>query len=293
MIKLFLDSGAHSLYNKHARRKADKSFFDSAEFREYVRDYGTFIKRVKKSLFLYVNVDTIFDPERTWRTQRIMEQEHGVSPLPVVHFGTERKWVERYAAKYDYIGVGGLGQEVSANTYVQWADMVFKVLDGKKTHGFAMTAPRLMRRYPWYSVDSATWVKVASYGGIILPVKNDIMIIDMSSVKKEQGVRHLTRLSPMERDYLKDIVEGHGHTIEQLEECYKARTKLNGKVMIEVAKKFGVDILFLAGAGTHAESERYTDELPGKGQHSGTLVTYYTTGDRKRVEAQHGKNTAG
>jgi len=38
-----------------------------------------------------------------------------------------------------------------------------------KTHGFAMTSWKLMCRWPWWSVDSATWIKLASYGWILVP----------------------------------------------------------------------------------------------------------------------------
>ena len=42
-----------------------------------------------------------------------------------------------------------------------------------KVHGFAMTSWSLMSRWPWWSVDSATWIKLAAYGWIILPPWKD------------------------------------------------------------------------------------------------------------------------
>jgi len=36
-------------------------------------------------------------------------------------------------------------------------------------HGFAMTSYALMRRYPWWSVDSTSWTKWAAYGIIYVP----------------------------------------------------------------------------------------------------------------------------
>jgi len=42
-----------------------------------------------------------------------------------------------------------------------------------KVHGFAMTSHKLMMRYPWYSVDSKSWISFGSYGQIIMPNKKD------------------------------------------------------------------------------------------------------------------------
>jgi hypothetical protein len=56
-----------------------------------------------------------------------------------------------------------------------WLDRVFdKFLtnpDGTpkvKVHGFGLTTPDLLFRYPWYSVDSGTWWRVSRYGGSLL-----------------------------------------------------------------------------------------------------------------------------
>jgi hypothetical protein len=106
-----------------------------------------------------------------------LEKEHGIIPLPVIHFGTPWKWLERYLARgYDYIALGGLGQEAQQGEYITWADQAFNIICGQpsrlpicKVHGFAMTAHKLMVRYPWWSVDSTTWSTFAAYGQVITP----------------------------------------------------------------------------------------------------------------------------
>ena len=187
-IQIFLDSGAHSLYNIHTRDKRtlnrDSKFawYDTEAFKNYLDDYGSFLVD-NPHITTYVNVDVITDPVRTWKAQQYLEKEYGLSPIPVVHAFTPLKWIEHYLNKgYTYFGLGGLGQGVAKQIYIQWADKVFNIICATpnrlplaKVHGFAMTAPVLMRRYPWYSIDSASWIKAAFYGRIMVPVlKNGV-----------------------------------------------------------------------------------------------------------------------
>lgn len=201
---LFIDSGAHSLYNiyvlKHGKRKGkhgkdldrppvrwsqgDFSYYDltkGSDFRKYCDRYAKFMKWVKQQpggdKILLANVDAISNPELTWEIQRFFEEEHNVTPVPIIHYGTPMKWVDKYLdRKYDLLGVGGLGQGVSRHEYFSWADDFFihicptpEGLPLIKTHGFAMTSWELMCRYPWWSVDSATWVKLSAYGWLYIP----------------------------------------------------------------------------------------------------------------------------
>lgn len=191
---IFLDSGAHGLYSdyvlklkRHRLRDprlkyawylnpADPNKF-SDEFREYLDQYAAFVKKYEENLHLVANVDIIFNPELTWKIQMYFEEVHGIVPLPVIHHGTPMKWLEKYLERdYDYIALGGLGQEVTQAAYRDWADDAFDVICSQpnreplvKVHGFALTSASLMRRYPWYSVDSTSWLQFGSYGQVIMP----------------------------------------------------------------------------------------------------------------------------
>lgn len=187
---LFIDSGAHGLYNEHVFRvKRNALPHDqryqwfwtgekfTPEFVEYLDTYAEFVKRFGEGLDLYANVDTIFSPKLTWLGQQYLEEYHGLRPVPVIHYGTPMKWLEKYLAKdYSYIALGGIGQEISQSVYQAWADRAFERICDQpsrepltKVHGFAMTAVKFMRRWPWYSVDSTTWLTFGSYGQIIMP----------------------------------------------------------------------------------------------------------------------------
>lgn len=198
---IFVDSGAHSLYNlyvlKHGKRmgrhgrllakppvrwsQGDFSYYDlkkGSDFRVFCDSYAGFIKKMEgtETGVLVANIDAISNPDLTWEIQRFFEEEHGVRPVPIVHYGTPMKYVDRYI-EYPLLGVGGLGQGVSRHEYFSWADKFFIHICPKennylpmiRTHGFAMTSWELMCRYPWWSVDSATWVKLSAYGWLYIP----------------------------------------------------------------------------------------------------------------------------
>lgn len=193
MGSLFMDSGAHGLYNRHAKGHGvdgynlwgqpeayakQYAFFDTKEFYKYLDDYAAFLKSpLGQSVDYYVNVDVIFNPEKSWTSLKYLEEKHGLHPIPVLHFNTPMKWVEKHLkAGYKFLGLGGLGQDTAFDGYAIWADQVYaRICDNQdrlptvKTHGFAMTSWRSIFRYPWWSVDSTSWVKMAAYGGVFFP----------------------------------------------------------------------------------------------------------------------------
>lgn len=179
-----LDSGAHSLYTREVLMKkhaAGYNYYKSKSFWRYVDAYAKFLKKYKVGIDHYVVVDVIFNPKMTWEVQKYMENEHGLKPMPVVHYGADLKWLDKYIdLGYKYIGIGGLGQEVKRQMYYSWADKAYDLMCSNperlpcvKTHGFAMTSYPLMIRYPWYSVDAASWAKVSGFGSIIIPHKRN------------------------------------------------------------------------------------------------------------------------
>jgi len=201
---IFMDSGAYSLYGLHVGETKDQkgqtgrtldrvkrkrwgagnySFYDlskGSEFRHYCDRYAAFLRRLGHTDVLFTTVDAIMNPEKSWEIQQYFVKEHGLYPVPVLHGGTPINYLYRYleTGKYPMIGFGGLWQIMRIPTYVRWADEMFRhlcpssnrYLPVAKVHGFAMTSWELMTRWPWWSVDSATWIKLAAYGWIVVPV---------------------------------------------------------------------------------------------------------------------------
>lgn len=185
----FFDSGSFTLWAKAqawAAKKPGRKFRDyyrTPRFQEYVIEYmdnyAAFVKKHASGIDYYANVDVIPDPELTWKNQKYLENEHGLTPVPVVHYPTDLKWLQRYIDEgYDYIGLGGLVGSTKQENCQQWLDRAFNLVCSTKDrkpkvrlHGFGVTVYKLLLRYPWFSVDSTTWTKVAAFGGILVPHK--------------------------------------------------------------------------------------------------------------------------
>lgn len=190
--KLFLDSGAFSLYTLKAKKEGlGYSFYETDEFWKYVDDYCLLIKKNKAKFSIFVTVDVLFKPKLSWKVFNYIRDVYKITPLPVFHFPklhrTQEfqydgnfnqsgfKWLKKYMDNCEYLGLGGLGVEITKRQFIPYADRVFKLLcDNKgtprwKVHGFAMTSLELMIRYPWASVDSSSFQIEAGFGTINCP----------------------------------------------------------------------------------------------------------------------------
>lgn len=160
-IKIFLDSGAYSAWTQNV--KID------------IKDYIEFIKKYQDHLEVYANLDVIKNPEATYKNQLTMERA-GLNPLPVFHYGSDIEWLKRYLRRgHDYIALGVAGNNTT-DKLSPWLDDLFSNYltdkDGMpviKVHGFAVTNFNIMWRYPWYSVDSTSWIITGRNGGVLVP----------------------------------------------------------------------------------------------------------------------------
>ena len=206
-ISVFLDSGAYSA-------KSQGVHID-------IQEYISFVQSNSKVLDVYANLDVIGDPEATLQNQKIMEKA-GLKPLPVFHVGEdEQKYLKHYVDNYDYVAIGGM---VKYGRLTEFLDRVFSkyICDDKgmpkvKVHGFGMTNLKLMLRYPWYSVDSTSWIMTGSLGSIMIPrKKGNQYIYDKGSWKiqvsgrKGKDAWHFNNLPPVSRAIVEEFIQSKG-----------------------------------------------------------------------------------
>jgi hypothetical protein len=242
-VKIFIDSGAPSLYNALVRRESGGAhthmgtflkdrkydnfdFLETKEYRVYRRRYTQFIKEYLPYVEVYAVLDVINNAEATWENQQYMESK-GLKPIPVWHFGCDEKWLEMYLEKdYNYIAIGGLVPNDSS-VIIPPLDDIWEYLltydNGMprvKVHGFAVTALDLFFRYPWYSVDSASWVKYGKFGIALVPRKerghydytlsaHKVAVSDRSPYKELQG-KHISNYPPAVRSFILDYFHEKG-----------------------------------------------------------------------------------
>lgn len=213
-IKLFLDSGAFSAFTQGVEID--------------INDYIDFIKEYEEHLEVYANLDVIGDPGATFANQKIME-DAGLDPLPCFHYGEPISYLEYYIKNYDYISLGGM-VPISTKDLRVWLDEIFSKYicdkDGMplvKVHGFGLTSHPLMIRYPWYSVDSTSWVVTGRMGAVYVPMQRagkwDYLQppwkVDVSfrSPTKDQAGKHITTFSPMERNIIEKYLREKGYVL--------------------------------------------------------------------------------
>ena len=214
-VELFLDSGAFSAETQGAKIN--------------IQEYIDFIKEHEDVIEVYANLDVIGDPVDTWKNQKVMERA-GLSPLPTFHYGTDLKWLKRYlSAGYDYIALGGM-VPISTPNLQLWLDDLFPNhlcdeagMPVVKVHGFGLTSLRLMLRYPWWSVDSTSWVMTGRMGSIYVPrYRNGQWIYDEESWKvpvslkspsaKEAG-KHINTMAPGQKQIILDYIHSKGYKL--------------------------------------------------------------------------------
>lgn len=221
---LMLDSGAFSVWSQGAEIDID----------EYVR-----FCREHSGVSYYINLDVIpGKPDGSIpRTPDLVEEccrqgwenylymknhlpEEKV--VPVFHRGERFEWLERYLdSGTTYIGIGQLG--VVTKESRDWLKKVKDYLldsSGKpivRVHGFAVTSFRWMQDAIWYSVDSSSWLKQASYGQIYIPkirkghrVFSEVPLsvnVSPKSPFRNKKQKHIVNLSPTVKKQVMDYLE--------------------------------------------------------------------------------------
>lgn len=223
-IDLFLDSGAFSAHTQGVEIN--------------LKNYIDFIKKHKKHITTYANLDVIGDAKATLKNQRTMEKA-GLNPLPCFHYGESTKYLKYYIDNYDYIALGGIVSEGSTKKLYRWLDDVFDRYICKnngmprcRVHGFGVTSLPILFRYPWYSVDSTSWVVTGRLGSVYVPrhiqgkyVYNEqswkIAVSNKSPDRKEAG-QHVDTFSLKQRKIFLDYFKSKGYELGKSEFKYKS-----------------------------------------------------------------------
>lgn len=222
--QVFLDSGAFSMWSLGAK-------VDIQAYCDYIKKYEDIIRKDDRSILASV-MDAIGDPLGTYRNQLAMEAL-GVRPLPCFHFGEDTRYLEYYIANYDYITLGGMVAQ-STQALKPWLDEIWgKFLTDSsgrprlKVHGFGLTTLSLMQRYPWYSVDSSSWVQIAKVGGMLLLPSGRVMNVSNQSPNRKVEGQHITTLTPLQRAAVERKLQSEGVDLDRMQENYLARWTYN------------------------------------------------------------------
>lgn len=239
-------------YANRIRENGDRVFLDSGAFSAFslgvqvnLPAYCEWIKRnldiigVDESALMASVPDGIGDPLQTYRNQLAME-ELGVRPLPCFHYGEDERYLEHYIANYDYITIGGM-VPVSTPQLFHWLDRIWHkyLTDGSgrariKVHGFGLTSVPLMQAYPWYSVDSSSWVQIGAHGNIILDGKT--LAFSSQSPSRKNVNQHIDSMPPIMREAIERKLAGMGYNPDRLREVQYSRWAFNAEQFVHMGR---------------------------------------------------------
>lgn len=162
------DSGAFSFMGKF---KDDPKKEEEASHEEfwlpYLEEYVKWIRDHKEYIFCVANldIDRIVGREivNKWNKKYFepLEKE-GIQVVYVAHDSDEDKTgllrLKEYCKKYQYVGINQNHKKYAPQIY----QMVKKY--DRRIHGFAWTQFDLLKRYPFFSADSVTWLGGVRFG---------------------------------------------------------------------------------------------------------------------------------
>lgn len=241
-FEVMLDSGAFTAWTKGEEVKLD----------ELRRTYGTLLEKYGHlgRGFWLINLDKIpGSPGRNPSQEEIEEcikvsdenyyrlvEEFGHIVLPVFHQGESFNRLKEVADMGEYINVSPRN-DVGERLRVRWAKETheqLKALGDPKTHGLAATGLPMMQDVPWWSVDSASWIMVASYGHIWWPRSMTIVSISDDSPNRYLADKHYINISPREQEHLQHYIDEWGFDLEELKSNFEPRAIWNRLVQSEI-----------------------------------------------------------
>lgn len=231
--ELFLDSGA---FSAHTQGKAIT-----------IDDYARFIHENGHYFSVRANLDDIGDTgPKSWENWQTLKRM-GCDVFPVHHASDTDEYIVKILSELPedtgFMALGGL-VGASRNVLREWLDRIWaKYLvkdDGTprvRVHGFGLTDTELMIRYPWYSVDSSSWVMTGIFGGCIFREGNKfykVSFSDESPDKYSVDSWHYQSLTAPQKKRVDAWLARMEVTPEQLAGHYSFRHLVNARTFTEI-----------------------------------------------------------
>ena len=238
-FNLIIDSGAYSIKTFNLKNKKVATSME-----EYLDNYIEFCLLNKDQVSYFVNLDVI--PIDSWsnpiKSHAVLSAEEGWNNywymvnkgvpqeklIHVFHRDEPMDILAKMVEAMPYIGLSP-GRRRKINQKIPWLDNCMRIICDRKGypkvkfHGFAVTSLHLIKRYPWYSVDSTSWSAFGRHGTILVPArKNSSWRYDLSSwtlgvtkrspfVSKE--LQHYKNLTPNNKKIVDQYLDEKGYVM--------------------------------------------------------------------------------
>lgn len=208
MREVMLDSGAFTAYTKGHKVSLD----------DLIRTYDDVLRRLNPKLQVWlINLDVI--PGEVGRVATpdefksamaqsdanyaVLKKRYGSRVIPVYHRTEGESQLLHVASMNDYIGIG-FGPKTAEENRIAHAEECLAITKrmGKLVHGLATTGYEMLRRAPFDTVDSATWLYIAAMGGVMFVDDRGLirnLAVSSSSPKQSELRQHYNSLSEDEQ----------------------------------------------------------------------------------------------
>jgi hypothetical protein len=212
--------GDLSLYSYYYLCKDDNNNKRVTEFmklakesqREIMIDSGGYTARMKGvpidvkkySEFLNINkIEIAFELDTNSKKETLYNREYLIKNtntkiIPIYHLGDlengDKKYLYDMLDKFDFISIGGVAGEKKGRVKEKILyDFIFSNTKDKwKVHGLGITGKSALMNYPFYSVDSTSWLGGSMRGEVLSFENGSLKITPTSSIKAKEKSTYKT-----------------------------------------------------------------------------------------------------
>ncbi len=172
-----LDSGAFTFMNNSKT---------NIDWDEYVKQYASFINRHDIEHFFELDIDVLVGINEVERLRYKLEKLTNRQCIPVWHKSRGKDYWLKMVKDYSYVAIGGIvTREIKPSEYKYFTWFLNEAKkENCKVHGLGFTNLTGLHKYPFYSVDSTSWLSGNRFGSV--SYFNGETIITKN---KEQGQR--------------------------------------------------------------------------------------------------------
>lgn len=175
--KLIVDSGAHSIIAAYTGAKQTSHLIkEIGSIETFMERYLQFVTMFQDVVDYFFEVDTSpftfsYEEQLRWRDKFYRVVKNRKQFMPVFHLRYEKdidKCFKFHLNEYPYIGLGVDGSMTVFNH--QRFEKYFDIIKDYPTqvHGLGITSLLRMKTFPWYSVDSTSYIQMAKTRTLML-----------------------------------------------------------------------------------------------------------------------------
>lgn len=152
-----LDSGAFTFMNQQKGK---------IDWHQYIENYANFINTYKVNHFFELDIDSIVGIYEVEKLRNKLELLTGKQCIPVWHKSRGLEYWKKMTKEYNYVAIGGIvTKEIKKQEYNMFTGLLqLAKKEQCKVHALGFTNVDLLKKYPFYSVDSTTWLSGNRFG---------------------------------------------------------------------------------------------------------------------------------